>query len=62
MRTRQKTENVGFMTTREEYVLLKDYVRQRRISMTQYLREVAVQPLIEPPAQGEGTPHDPEAA
>jgi hypothetical protein len=55
-RPRQRTECIGLMATKAEAQLIKAYARGRRISVSEYLRESAIRPLMDaaaPNAEGE---------
>ena len=45
-RVRTRTEMIGCLTTPEERQALEDYVKARGCSIADYLREIAVAPLL----------------
>ena len=47
MRTRRYTENTGLHVMKAEMDALKEYAKRRRCTVSEYFREVAVQPLME---------------
>jgi hypothetical protein len=57
-RPRRKTETLGCLITIEERRAMQTYLRERRMTATQYLREAAVNPVMEMAAQAEGGPDE----
>ena len=47
MRKRSKTEHLGFQATVQEERMVKEYVKARNMTVTEYFRLVAIQPLVE---------------
>ena len=47
MRKRSKTEHFGFQATVQEERMVKEYVKARNMTVTEYFRLVAIQPLVE---------------
>jgi hypothetical protein len=47
MRKRCKTESFGLLLTKDEREIMRAYLRERRLTPTQYLRETAVRPIVE---------------
>jgi hypothetical protein len=60
MRKRSKTEHLGFQATVQEEAIVKAYVKSRKMTVTEYLRAVAIQPLME--AQQVGLQDEPPDA
>lgn len=56
MRKRRRTEHLGFQATKEEEQMIRGYVKSRRMTVTEYFREVAVQPLLQAQAAEVGVP------
>ena len=46
-RKRRKTETLGMMATVAEYAVVKEYVTRNRLTITEYLRQAAIRPLME---------------
>jgi len=47
MRKRRYTETFGCLLTVEERAVMQAYLRERRLTPTQYLREHAIKPIID---------------
>ena len=47
MRHRRKTESFGCLLTVDEREIMRAYLRERRLTATEYLRQAAIQPIIE---------------
>jgi hypothetical protein len=53
MRKRRYTESFGCLLTVEEREVMRAYLRERRLTPTEYLRETAVKPIVELAKQAE---------
>jgi hypothetical protein len=53
-RPRRKTELFGFMATVEESLILRAYLKTRQLTATQYLRQCALQPVLDQAADRQG--------
>jgi hypothetical protein len=53
MRKRRYTETFGCLLTVTEREIMRAYLRERRLTATQYLRESAIQPVVEMVKQAE---------
>jgi hypothetical protein len=47
MRKRSKTESFGCLLTMHEREIMRAYLRERRLTATEYLRQAAIQPIME---------------
>jgi hypothetical protein len=55
MRKRRYTETFGCLITVEEREIVLDVLKARQLTPTQYLREVAVKPLVAAAQEGKDT-------
>ena len=46
-RRRRYTEHLGFMASVQEERMVKEYLKSRKMTASEYFREVAIQPLLE---------------
>jgi hypothetical protein len=53
MRKRRFTETFGCLITLQEREIMQAYLRERKLTPTQYLRETAVRPVVELAKQAE---------
>jgi hypothetical protein len=59
-RARIKTEHMGFLCSVEEERIIRKYLKARKMTASEYFREVSVRPLVE--AQPQGSDDGPKAA
>jgi hypothetical protein len=60
-RRRVRTESVGLMVSKAEAAILKAHVIAQRTNISEYLRAVAIQPLLEAQQVQVGFEDDPAA-
>jgi alpha-D-ribose 1-methylphosphonate 5-triphosphate synthase subunit PhnI len=61
MRKRRYTESFGLLLSKDEREAMRRFLRERRLTATEYLREAAIVPVMQlEQAEGEGQ-DDPEA-
>jgi hypothetical protein len=61
VRRRTLTENIGCYVTKAEIAALKAHAKAQRMTVSDYLRQAAVQPLLQAQAVAEVS-DDPDAA